>query len=120
MHPLAVPGHNKEGHHDGMVCLSEWKSFFAWASKHDEGEMYLAKVEKALADKQKEFNARVEAVFKILDTDHSRELSLPEMQRTFGEGTHQYWEEMDGKVQCVLYCVFCRHTLCICLWFAFL
>ena len=102
-----------------MVCLSEWKSFFAWASKHDEGEMYLAKVEKALADKQKEFNARVEAVFKILDTDHSRELSLPEMQRTFGEGTHQYWEEMDGKIQSIL-CILPAHALYyICLWFAF-
>ena len=70
--------------------------------------MYLSKVEKALADKgiklymtdmviQKQFDARVEAVFKALDADRSGELSLPEMERIFGEETHEFWEDMDGE-----------------------
>ena len=42
-----IPGHAAEGHHDGMVCLSEWKTFFAWCTEHGEGEKYLAKAEEA-------------------------------------------------------------------------
>ena len=82
-----------------MICLSEWKSFFAWATGHGEGEMYLSKVEKALADKQNQFNARVEAAFKAMDIDKSGELSLPEMERIFGEETHEFWEDMDGEAR---------------------
>ena len=104
----AIPGNAADGHHDGKVCLSEWKSFFDWATEHGEGEMYLSKVEKALAAKgiklymtdmviQKQFDARVEAVFKALDADRSGELSLPEMERIFGEETHEFWEDMDGE-----------------------
>ena len=98
MHPLAVPGHNKEGHHDGMVCLSEWKSFFAWASEHGEGEEHLTKAEKAV-EKMQDFNERVEDSFKAMDADHSGELSLPEMERIFGEETHEFWEDMDGETR---------------------
>ena len=105
---LAAPGHAEEGHHDGMICLSEWKAFFAWASEHGEGEMYLSKVEKALAAKgiklymtdmviQKQFDVRVEAAFKALDADRSGELCLPEMERIFGDETHEFWEDMDGE-----------------------
>ena len=90
-------GHGDEGHHDGKICLGEWKAFFDWATEHGEGEMYLAKVEKAAAELQKKFNARVEAVFKIIDTDHSGDLSMPKMELIFGEETHEFWEDMDGE-----------------------
>ena len=43
------------------------------------------------------FDARVEATFKALDVDRSGELSLPEMERIFGEETHEFWEDMDGE-----------------------
>ena len=46
---------------------------------------------------QRRFNARVEAVFKNLDSDHSGELSMEEMERTFGEETHDFWSNMDGE-----------------------
>ena len=61
--------------------------------------MYLAKVEKAAAELQKKFNARVEAVFKIIDTDHSGDLSMPKMELIFGEETHEFWEDMDGEAR---------------------
>ena len=103
---LAVPGHADDGHHDGMICLSEWKSFFAWASEHGEGEMHLAKAEEAAAkaDKseaviQERFNARVVKVFQAMDIRHSGELSLPQMELIFGEETHEYWEDMDGETR---------------------
>ena len=92
-----IPGHAAEGHHDGMICLSEWKTFFAWCTEHGEGEKYLAKAEAAAAAMQERFNARVEAVFKKLDSDKSGELSMEEMERTFGEETHDFWANMDGK-----------------------
>ena len=46
---------------------------------------------------QERFNARVEAVFKKLDSDKSGELSMEEMERTFGEETHDFWSNMDGE-----------------------
>ena len=46
---------------------------------------------------QERFNARVESVFKTLDSDKSGELSMAEMERTFGEETHDFWANMDGK-----------------------
>ena len=116
---LAAPGHAEDGHHDGKVCLSEWKAFFDWCAEHGGAEKFLVKAEKATAASQKTFNARVEAAFEAMDTDHSGELSLPEMERTFGEETHDYWEEMDGKIQSIL-CILLAHALYyICLWFAF-
>ena len=92
-----MPGHASEGHHDGMVCLSEWKTFFDWCTERGEGEKYLAKAEEAAAAMQERFNARVEAVFKKLDADQSGELSMEEMERTFGEETHDFWSNMDGE-----------------------
>ena len=94
---LAAPGHADDGHHDGKICLSEWKAFFDWATEHDEGEIYLVKVEKAIAEMQKRFNTRLEVVFKIMDTDKSGELSLPELQQIFGQETYHFWADMDGK-----------------------
>ena len=102
---LAAPGHAEEGHHDGKICLSEWKAFFAWASEHGEGEMYLSKVEKAVvkaddsdATAREQFDARVEALFKALDSDRSGELSMPEMERVFGAETYTFWSNMDGEI----------------------
>ena len=92
-------GHGEDGHHDGMVCLSEWKAFFDWATEHGEGEMYLEKAEKAVAEMQAEFNAHVEAVFKVMDSYHSGELSMPTMRRIFGKETHEFWEDMDGETE---------------------
>ena len=46
---------------------------------------------------QERFNARVEAVFKKLDSDQSGELSMTELERTFGEETHEFWANMDGE-----------------------
>ena len=80
-----------------MVCLSEWKTFFDWCTEHGEGEKYLAKAEAAAKAMQEKFNARVVAVFKMLDSDHSGELSMSEMERTLGEETHDFWANMDGK-----------------------
>ena len=80
-----------------MICLSEWKTFFAWCTERGEGEKYLAKVEGATNAVQERFNARVEAVFKKLDSDKSGELSMEEMERTFGEETHDFWSNMDGE-----------------------
>ena len=91
-----------------MVCLSEWKTFFDWCTERGEGEKYLAKAEEAAAAMQErlnkaaaawgeKFNARVEVVFKKLDSDQSGELSMAEMERTFGEETHDFWENMDGE-----------------------
>ena len=95
---LAVPGH-ADGHHDGKVCLSEWKSFFDWCTEKGEGEKFLVRAEKAAAAMQKRFNARVEAVFKAMDTDKSGDLSMPKMERVFGEETHEFWEDMDGEME---------------------
>ena len=101
------PGHAEEGHHDGMICLSEWRRFFDWCEEHGQGEYYLAKAEVAAAQagkadeaSRKEFNASVEAVFHAMDSDNSGELSMPEMERVFGEETHDYWVNMDGKTSC--------------------
>ena len=80
-----------------MICLSEWKTFFAWCTNRGEGEKYLAKAEEAAAAIQERFNARVEALFKKLDSDQSGELSMEEMERMFGEETHDFWSNMDGK-----------------------
>ena len=88
-----------------MICLSEWKTFFAWCSERGEGEKFLAKAEAAAAAMQERrkkaaaarFNARVEAAFKKLDSDKSGELSMEEMECTFGEETHDFWSNMDGK-----------------------
>ena len=96
---LAVPDHAEEGHHDGMISLSEWKTFFVWASERGQGEKYLAKAEKAADAKKERFDERVEAVFHLMDTHHSGELSLPQMERIFGEDTHEFWEDMDGETQ---------------------
>ena len=52
---------------------------------------------------QAEFNARVEAVFKALDSNRSGELAMAEMEATFGEETHDYWANIDGEA-----CVWCR------------
>ena len=82
-----------------MICLSEWKSFFAWATGHGEGEMYLSKVEDAAKAMQEKFEERVEAVFKAMDTDKSGDLSMPKMERVFGEETHEFWEDMDGEME---------------------
>ena len=49
---------------------------------------------------QAQFNARVEAVFKKMDSDHSRELSMAEMERTLGDETHGFWNNMDGEIGC--------------------
>ena len=92
-----------------MICLSEWKAFFAWCTEHGEGEKYLAKAEevaaamqerlnKAATAMQERFNARVEAAFKKLDSDKSGELSMEEIERTFGEETHDFWSNMDGEI----------------------
>ena len=71
---------------------------------------------------RKKFNARVEAVFKAIDIDKSGELSLPQMERVFGEETHDFWEDMDGEtgnsvivivIRCMSFPVVCkgsRHT----------
>ena len=88
-----------------MVCLSEWKTFFAWCTEHGEGEKFLAKAEAAAAAMQEKrkkaaaarFNARVEAVFKKIDPEQSGELSMAEMERAFGEETHDFWADMDGE-----------------------
>ena len=96
-----------------MVCLSEWKTFFDWCSERGEGEKYLAKAEAAAAAMQERFNARVEAVFKKLDSEQSGELpegvfkkldshqngelSMAEMERALGEETHDFWANMDGE-----------------------
>ena len=89
----AIPGNAADGHHDGKVCLSEWKSFFDWCTKLGQGEKYLAKGEKA-ADALEKFNARVEAAFKALDYDESGDLSLAKMERIFGAETHDFWVDM--------------------------
>ena len=47
---------------------------------------------------QAHFNARVEAVFKKLDSDQSGELSMEEMERTFGEETRDFFNSMDGEI----------------------
>ena len=52
------------------------------------------------------FNARVEAVFKILDAKRSGELPMAEMESTFGEETHDYWANVDGEAS-----VLCRIDL---------
>ena len=96
-----------------MICLSEWETFFAWCTNRGEGEKYLAKAEEAAAAMQERFNARVEAVFKELDSEQSGELpegvfkkldsqqdgelSMEEMERAFGEETHDFWANMDGE-----------------------
>ena len=80
-----------------MICLSEWKAFFAWCTERGEGEKFLAKAEQAAAAMQERFNARVEAVFKKMDSYKSGELSMEEMERTFGEETHDFWSNMDGE-----------------------
>ncbi len=49
------------------------------------------------AASQEKFQARVEELFKKLDSDRSGELSVEEVERTFGEETHDYWEHMDGS-----------------------
>ena len=85
-----------------MICLSEWKAFFAWCTERGEGEKYLAKVEGATDAVQERFNARVEAVFKKMDSDKSGELSMEEMERTFGEETHSFWYNMDGETNTCL------------------
>ena len=97
-----APGH--DGHHDGFICLSEWRSFFEWCTEHGDGEKYLVLAEKEAAKAgntaeviQEKFNARVETLFKQMDRDNSGELSIDEMERVFGEETHEYWEEMDGE-----------------------
>ena len=97
-------GHAEEGHHDGKICIHEWKAFFAWCTEHGEGEKYLSKAEKAAAKAdisdttaREQFDARVEALFKILDSDNSGELTMKEMKRVFGEETHDFWDDMDGE-----------------------
>ena len=55
------------------------------------------RAEEATAAMLERFQARVEAVFKKLDSDQSGELSMAEMERTFGEETHDFWENMDGE-----------------------
>ena len=80
-----------------MVCLSEWKTFFNWCTERGEGEKFLAKAEEKAAAMLERFDARVEAVFKQLDSDQSGELSMAEMERTFGEETHDFWTNMDGE-----------------------
>ena len=119
--PLAGPGHAEKGHHDGKVCLSEWKAFFTWASEHGEGEKHLAKAEKgaAKADKseaviQERFNARVVRAFKALDTNKSGELSLPQMKLIFGEQAHEYLEDMDGETNQPHY--FCNNNVWSWIW----
>ena len=94
----SVPGH-ADGHHDGKVCLGEWKSFFDWCTEKGEGEKFLVRAEKAAAAMQKRFNARVEAVFKAMDTDKSGDLSMPKMERVLGEETHEFWEDIDGETR---------------------
>ena len=81
-----------------MVCLSEWKSFFEWAAEHGEGEEYLAKAENAAVARQK-FDAHIDSVFKILDIDHSGQLTMAEMERVFGEEAHKFWDDMDGEIR---------------------
>ena len=81
-----------------MVRLSEWKKCFAWCTERGEGEKYLAKAEAAAVAMQERFNARVEAVFKKLDSNKSGELPMEEMERTFGEETHDFWTNMDGEI----------------------
>ena len=90
-----TPGQAEEGHHDGFICLSEWKAFFEWCTEHGAGEKYLT-IAEHLADET--FDARVDAVFKALDSDHSGELSIDEMERVFGEETHEFWVDMDGEI----------------------
>ena len=80
-----------------MVCLSEWKTFFAWCTEHGEGEKYLAKAEAAAAAMQERFNARVEAVFKKLDSNKSGKLLMAEMEGTFYEETQDFWSNVDGE-----------------------
>ena len=80
-----------------MINLSEWNTFFAWCTNRGEGEKYLGKAEEAAAAMQERFNARVEAMFRKLDSDKSGELSMEEMERTFGEETHDFWANMDGE-----------------------
>ena len=67
--------------------------------------MYLSKVEKAVvkaddsdATAREQFDARVEALFKALDSDRSGELSMPEMERVFGAETYTFWSNMDGEI----------------------
>ena len=60
-----APGHAEEGHHDGMICLSEWKSFFDWCVANGDADMHLAQAEEAAVELKK-FNARVEAAFKAM------------------------------------------------------
>ena len=65
---------------------------------HGEGEKFLSKAEKAADAMLAKFDARVEAVFEILDYDHSGELSMEKMERCFGAETHEFWEDMDGEI----------------------
>ena len=92
-----TPGQAEEGHNDGMVCLSEWKTFFDWCTEKGEGEKYLVKAEEVAAEMQAKFDGRVEAVFKALDSNRSGELAMAEMEATFGEETHDYWANIDGE-----------------------
>ena len=61
------------------------------------GEKYLTKAEDAAEAIQETFDERVEAAFYAMDTDKSGELSMPKMERVFGEETHEFWEDMDGE-----------------------
>ena len=70
-----------------------------------------AKAEEKAAAMLERFDARVEAVFKQLDSDQSGELSMAEMERTFGEETHDFWTNMDGERK-VVSCVYKYNQQC--------